>query len=247
MRSQVNSRARARPRRAQCSQRAPASSSSRWSASKRSPAPRAGRTAARRRPPPPAGRRRSSRRPAPPGPSPPAPAGRSPRTARGTRTPAASAHSPSSSSAETHAGKRTSASTLERACALAQLGLVRGGIAGEHEHRTALGREPRERTDQREQVLVRPLGGDAQEQPGARRARTAPARRSPAAAAHAARRRGRAERRRSRSEGTPSSPIRSSRVLCESAITRSERRTAHGTSTFMPLSRMPAWASGKRA
>jgi hypothetical protein len=39
---------------------------------------------------------------------------------------------------------------------------MRRGIAGEHEHWTTLGRKARERPDQREQVLVGPLRGEAQ-------------------------------------------------------------------------------------
>ena len=49
--------------------------------------------------------------------------------------------------------------------ARAELRLVPGGVAGGHQQRAALGGDARERSDQREQVLVGPLGGEGQQHP----------------------------------------------------------------------------------
>ena len=121
--------------------------------------------------------------------------------------------------------------------------LVCGRVAGEHEHRTALD-AMRERLEQRVEVLVRALGREAK-QHGAVAEREARAHLG-LAQRRRARRRAEPERRRRRCApaGVPSSSIRSSRVDCESAITRSERRTASGTRMRMPSARTPAWASG---
>ena len=65
---------------------------------------------------------------------------------------------------------------------LAQLRLVGGGVAGQHEQRTALGRNQRKRADQREQVLVRTLRRQAERNGIARQSRVARAARALAGA-----------------------------------------------------------------
>ena len=211
-------------------------------------APRhAGRTAARRRRRPRAARRRSSTPRARRAPSPRAPAARSPRTARGTRRRRAIDHRPSSSAPETQPGKRTSSATPSALRTRAQLALVRGRIAGDHEHRTLLGRDPRERADQRQQVLVRPLRREAQHDAALAeleaRAHVVLGQRS--LALHGA-----------QPSGHDVDPLgveaeQLDEVLAGALRDRRSRgpsgAAAAGTSTRMPLSRMPACASGKRA
>ena len=208
---------------------------------------RAGRTAARRRRPPRAARRRSSRPPARRAPSPRAPAGRSPRTARGTRTRARAPTDPRAPrprpSREAHV-----ALDAELRARLAQLASrARSDSRGA---RAADGRSAESRASAPISASRFLCGRFAdrlsttRRSPRSNRARTSRSG-SGACAPHAAE----AERHDVDALGPRrrAARIRSSRVLCESAITRSERRTAHGTSTLMPLSRMPACASGKRA
>ena len=160
---------------------------------------------------------------------------------------------------ESQPSKRTSASDPELGGARAQLGLMPGGVAGQHQHRPALGGDARERADQREQVLVGALGGERQQHP-------------PIAQVEARARRLRGERgggtdagllHRAGQAAHGPQPLRHhvdpllpggaaarrgrGAWTREIAITRVERRAASGTSTRMPRSRRPGWASGKRA
>ena len=173
---------------------------------------RADRTAAPRRRRPRAARRRRSRRPAPRAPSPPAPAARSPRTARGRRSRRRAPTGPRPRSRRASPAKRTSSATPSALRALAQLGLVPGRVAGQHQHRPALGGDAaRARRSARARFLCGRLAerlSSTRPSPSPKRARVARPR--AAAAARAARRaEPRAARRRSAPRGCRSSSTRS--------------------------------------
>ena len=172
---------------------------------------------------------RSSRRPARRAPSPRAPAARSPRTATGTRTRAASAHSPSSSRRDDPAGQAHVARRRPSARgALAQLApRARSGSPGARAPAAAPAAIAASASISARRFLCGRLAESAQhDRPVAERraARAASASRRRRTAATAPRPSGTTS---IRSAGRrASSSSRSSRVLCESAITRCERRAA---------------------
>ena len=164
VRSQVNSRARARPR-SRSARASAGSPSSRSIAPRDRRAPSGDRTAAPRRRRPPAARRPSAQATGTPRchrlqhrqPEPLVERGKDERVGE---RPQALELLPREPPLEAHVGGTPSAAARARSSRL-----VPRGVAGQHQQRPALGGDARERADQREQVLVRALGGESQQHP----------------------------------------------------------------------------------
>ena len=132
---------------------------------------------------------------------------------------------------------------------LAQLALVPGRVAGQHEHRPALAADPRERVDQRGEVLVRALGRQAEQHAALAEVE--------AARAIALAGSGSARATAPSPSGTTSMRSASDAEQRDEVVARALRVDDHrdpsaaprpGTSTAHALvARMPACASGKRA
>ena len=197
---------------------------------RRSRRDRPGRTAAPRRRRPRAATRGPSTRPARRAPSPRAPAARSPRRATGTRTRRRARTGPRRRRRSSSRGSARRPATPSAAACVAQLGLVRRRVAGQHEHRPALGRDPRERVEQAARGSCAAAWPTARARPAGRRAPSR-SRSSAAGVGVAAARPAEPERHDVdlRRAATPSRATRSSRVdsrVGDDAV-RAARRERH--------------------